>query len=91
MSEVWVFNGNRASFPSAVFSSRAKAESWISERKLTGTLTNYPLDVPVYDWVVDGEMWQPKEPHQCEPKFIAAFSSAHQEHYHYEDGRCATG
>jgi hypothetical protein len=49
MDEIWVFNGG-GQFPAAVFSSREKAEVWIAERVLSGVLTKYPVDVPVYDW-----------------------------------------
>jgi hypothetical protein len=41
---VWVFNGARASFPSGLFTELGRAERWIGEHGLTGTLTAYPLD-----------------------------------------------
>ena len=84
---VWVFNGYGGQFPSAVFSSREKAEAWIAERRLSGVLTKYPVDVPVYEWAIACDAFRPKRPDQFEPAFIQRFSSASQEHYHYEDGR----
>lgn len=85
MEAVWVFNGG-GNFPSAVFSTRERAEVWIAERGLSGTLTRYPVDVPVYDWAVASGAFKPRRPDQSEPRFIGAFSSASQEHYHYTDG-----
>ncbi|WP_433377809.1 DUF7710 domain-containing protein [Streptosporangium sp. CA-115845] len=43
---VWAFVGEGGRWPSAIFSSRDRAEEWISARGLTGMLTEYPLDVP---------------------------------------------
>jgi hypothetical protein len=81
---VWVFNGGGA-FPSGVFSSREKAERWISENKLTGTLTLYPVDIGVWQWAVQEGYFKPTRDDQHQPKFVQHFSCGH-EHYHYEDG-----
>ncbi|MFC4585690.1 DUF7710 domain-containing protein [Sphaerisporangium corydalis] len=50
---VWAFVGEGGRWPSAIFSSRDRAEEWIGARRLTGMLTKYPLDVPVYEWAVE--------------------------------------
>lgn len=89
MEFVWIFNGGGV-FASAVFSSRERAEAWISERGLSGTLTQYSLDVPVYEWAIAAGLFRPSRGEHSEPSFIARFSSAHQEHYHYEDGGLAS-
>ena len=83
---VWVFNGNGARFPSAVFSSREKAEAWIAAHALSGTLTRYPIDQSVYDWAIEQGYFAPTGERHTTAAFIQNFSSAHQEHYHYEDG-----
>jgi len=71
---VWVFNGNSSRFPSGVFSS------------LSGILTCYPLDLGVYDWAIREDFFKiTKEKHKA-PHFIGLFSSAHQEHIHFENG-----
>jgi hypothetical protein len=85
MEETWVFNGG-GNFPAAVFSTRDKAEAWITARRLSGVLTKYPVDVPVNDWAIAHGAFKPKRPDQSEPGFIGRFSSASQEHYHYTDG-----
>ena len=84
-STVWVFNGGN-SFPAGVFSSLAIAEEWIKQHRLTGILTKYPLDVGIYEWTVSKGYFNPKREDQKTPQFIARFSSAYQEHFHYEDG-----
>jgi hypothetical protein len=88
MDTVWVFNGIRASLPSGVFSSRERAESWIRERRLTGLLTMYRLDVGAYDWATTNGRFTPKKPEQSTPEFIGRFSGG-DTHFHYEDGEPA--
>jgi hypothetical protein len=87
MDTVWIFNGSGAQFPSGAFSSREKAETWIQQHRLNGTLTAYPIDIGVYDWAIAAAHFQPKRDEQREPEFIQRFSSASQKHYHYENGR----
>lgn len=82
---VWVFNGNKNHFPSGVFSSKERADEWISAHQLSGTLTRYPIDVSVYEWVQSHGYWHPKRQDQMTPQFIANFSSAYTDHYHYGD------
>lgn len=88
---VWIFVGGKNPNPSAAFSSRESAEEWIGQTKLSGMLTAYPLNVPVYDWAIRKGIFKPSKPYQSSPKFIAGFSSAGLEHYHYEDGVNETG
>lgn len=84
---IYVFHSAHAQFCSAVFSSKETAEVWISENCLTGMLTAYPLDQSAYSWAVGNGYFKPKKEHHFEPGFIGSFTSAHQEHYHYENGK----
>ena len=84
LKQIWVFNGNRNHFPSAVFTERHLAEAWIEKHKLEGTLTAYPLDVGIYDWAIEEGVFTPKRDDQQSPDFIANFSSASLEHYHFD-------
>ena len=86
MSIVWVFNGGRNPFPSGVFRQRQHAEAWIRQHRLTGTLTAYPLDIGVYHWAIEQGHFKLKTDKHSTPAFIESFSSAAQEHYHYENG-----
>ena len=83
---VWVFNGENSRFPSGVFGSIEKAEEWITTNKLTGILTKYPLDTGVYEWAIQNDLFSVKKEEQKQPEFIGKFSSAGQEHFHYENG-----
>ncbi len=83
---IWVFNGEQSRFPSGLFSTKELAEDWISKNKLSGVLTRYPVDVSVYDWAITRNFFEPKKAEHRESTFIGRFSSASQEHYHYEDG-----
>jgi len=85
---VWIFNGAHAPFPSGVFTSRALAEAWIARYRLTGTLTAYPLDEGAFDWALrTGAVTGRARERANEPEFVAAFSSAVQDHHHYEGGQ----
>jgi hypothetical protein len=81
---VWVFNGLRAKFPSAVFTDRHSAEAWIRQHGLSGTLTKYPLNSGVYDWAVQNGLFAPKKAEHSAAEFVASFTTASMEHYHYE-------
>jgi hypothetical protein len=71
-------------FASGVFSSREKAEEWINKHQLTGVLTNYPLDTGVYEWALENDSFKVNREEKTQAKFIQHFSSASQEHYHYD-------
>lgn len=81
---VWVFNGVRNHFSSGVFRSKRQAEDWINRPALVGTLTEYPLDVGIYEWAIQSGAFVPKHEHHHSPGFIGNFSSAAQQHIHYE-------
>ncbi len=89
MEAVWVFSGERIPFPAAVFSSRERAEAWITRHTLSGTLTRYPIDEPIYEWAIARGYFKPKREDQSSAAFIQCFSSVSQEHYHYEAGNGA--
>jgi hypothetical protein len=63
------------------------AEDWIAQYSLTGVLTEYPLNVGAYDWAIKMNFFVVKNEAQAQPEFIQKFTTASQEHYHYEDGR----
>lgn len=87
MSIVWIFNGPNSQLPSGVFTKREDAERWIKQHGLSGTLTAYPVDTGTYDWAVNAGIFKPKRDDQRSAEFIQRFSSASQEHYHYENGK----
>lgn len=81
---VWIFNGGKARFPSAVFADRNSAEHWIATHKLKGLLTKYPVGESVYDWVIRNDYFHPKSEGEKESDFIGNFSSGYMEHHHYD-------
>ncbi len=88
---VWVFNGSGGRFPGGVFSDIEKARAWIAAHGLTGVLTSYPLDEGCFDWAVANGCANLSaaglRSKAADPGFIGSFSSAFQEHVHFEDGR----
>lgn len=84
--EIWVFNGAKSSFPSGVFTNIEKAEEWIRKYRLTGVLTFYPVDCGVYDWAIDNHFFEAKTENEGSSAFIQRFTSASQQHFHYELG-----
>lgn len=83
---VWVFNSGWQGFPGGVFRDKNLAETWIAKHKLTGTLTRYPLDEGAYDWAIEQGLFRPKKEKERTAEFIGKFSTASQDHFHYEDG-----
>ncbi|WP_081644710.1 DUF7710 domain-containing protein [Arenimonas oryziterrae] len=83
METVWIFNGDQASLPAAVFSSRAKAEDWINSNRLSGILTEYPLDTSALDWAIQNGYFTPKGDRHKQSRFIQSFTSGSQAHFHY--------
>ncbi|HEY9261239.1 DUF7710 domain-containing protein [Chitinophaga sp.] len=84
---IWVFNGVNSRFASGVFDQLDQATDWISENKLSGTLTEYPINTGVYDWAIENEFFAPKKQEHTSPEFIGKFSSASQAHFHFENGK----
>jgi len=89
MVSVWVFNGSGARFPSGVFESNAEAELWIRKYNLSGILTEYPLNTLVYHWAINNRLFLPKKDSHSTVDFIQSFTSASQNHFHYEGGERA--
>lgn len=82
---IWIFHGTGGRFASAVFDNKENAEIWVKEKKLEGVLTKYPVNLSVYDWAIKNDLFKPKKAEHVEPKFIQKFTSASQEHYHFEN------
>ena len=66
-----------------------EAEWWILKHRLSGVLTEYLLNVGVYDWAIENELFRPQNNKENSAEFIGGFSSASQKHFHYEDGELA--
>ena len=83
---MWVVQGSRASFPSAIFSSKEKAVQWIEKYKISGMLSKYPIDISIYDWTIMKGFFKPKRDDQTTPDFIQSFSTVYIEDSQYVDG-----
>lgn len=86
---IWVFHAEMARFSGGVFSDLESAEAWIQKHSLTGLLTAYPLNHGAFDWAVENELFSPNKDSHKSAEFIGGFTSASQEHYHYENGKNA--
>lgn len=80
---IWVLNCG-GSFPCGIFKTKEQAEKSIKKYKLKGVLTKYPIDELIYEYEIKQGNFIPKNDLQKTSKFIGNFSSAYQEHYHYE-------
>ena len=83
---MWVVQGSRASFPSAIFSSKEKAVQWIEKYKISGMLSKYPIDISIYDWTIMKGFFKPKRDDQKTSDFIQSFSTVYIEDSQYVDG-----
>jgi hypothetical protein len=82
---IYVFSGDRGTFPGGVFNSFALAEEWILRHRLSGLLTEYPVNVGVFDWAVSTGRIRRPQGAGFTADTIAGFSS-YLEHWHYENG-----
>lgn len=83
----WIFNGERSPLPSGVFSDLDQAEAWIAHQRLSGILSQYPVGTGVYEWAISQDHFTPERDDQKTPEFIAKFSCASLEHFHYLNGK----
>ncbi|RZJ50569.1 MAG: hypothetical protein EOO19_02895 [Chryseobacterium sp.] len=86
-NEILVFVGEEANLPSGIFTTLEKAKEYIEKYSLSGTLTQFPLDIGIYDWAIQEDFFSVKNEYQKESKFIQRFSCASMEHFHFEDGK----
>ena len=54
------------------------------ENALEGILTQYPLNISVYDWSVQSNLFTPIKAHEFSGEFKQNFTCAAQPHFHYE-------
>ncbi len=87
---IWIFVGAHGRSPGGAFNSIDLAEAWIKKHGLSGTLTAYPIDQGCFDWAVEhgltGMKPETLEGKRSDPSFIGSFTTAGQEHHHYEKG-----
>ena len=69
---MWVVQGSRASFPSAIFSTKEKAVQWIEKYKISGMLSKHPIDISIYDWTIMKGFFKPKRDNQKLPTLYKA-------------------
>jgi len=86
MSSVWIFIASNGTLPSGVFTHESLAKEWIRKHALSGLLTEYPLDVGIYEWAIAKGVFKVKYPSHETPAFIGRFTSAYLSHSHFEDG-----
>ncbi len=82
---IWVLQ--RGKFPFAVFDDKDKAIAYIEEKKVTGIMTGYPINDSTLSWAVENELFMMKKEVQKEVWFEENFTSIHQPHYHFENGK----
>ncbi|CEI53121.1 hypothetical protein [Acinetobacter bereziniae] len=80
---IWVIQSSENLNIIGCFIQKNEAEKYIFENKLKCILIKYPVNITVYDWVIQKEFWQPKNNLQKNSKFRARFSSAYLKHEHY--------
>jgi hypothetical protein len=86
-NSVWIFHGDGGRFAGGVFSTKKAAEAWIGSRSLSGVLTAYPLDQGCFDWAMSNDLVTGKARDRGgDAEFVGSFTSAAQEHFHYENG-----
>jgi hypothetical protein len=83
---VWVFMGEGAEFPSGIFARKTKAEVWIKDGNLTGTLMVFPLNEGTYQCARKLGILAEDEMGRTDPEYVQRYYSSRQENYHYVKG-----
>lgn len=90
MNDVWIFHEASSKYSGGVFTSISDAEAFVVKYKLSGMLTKYPLNQSVFDWAIENDMHNISahkiKEKSINPRFVGGFTTASQEHYHYENG-----
>ncbi|MEO9477236.1 MAG: hypothetical protein ABJG41_16945 [Cyclobacteriaceae bacterium] len=88
---VWIFNGAGGQLPSGVFEELEEAKNWINENLLTGTLTECPINIGVFDWAEQADLINMKpeklDEKRNDPFFVGTFTTASMNHFHFENGQ----
>jgi hypothetical protein len=88
---VWLFNGPINLLSGGIFEELEDAEKWVDDNSLTGMLTEYPVNIGVFDWAMQKGLIAMTEEElierRKEPNFIGSFTIASMYHYHYKDGK----
>jgi hypothetical protein len=87
--QVWVFMGEKGQYPMAVWTRLDFAHRYIHDNQLSGSLTAFELNSPVYDWAISTGKFKPKQDQHRSVKFRQTFSNQCQEHYTFREGHCA--
>lgn len=85
---IWVFTGGKSGFPAGLFRDLEKAEAWIRDHGLSGTLTKYPVDVGLFAWAIDQGLFSPKKDFD-RAAMAADFTCPSLDQHRYERGRRA--
>lgn len=85
--KIYVFMGKGANFPAGAFNNKENAIEWIKKYALSGVLSEYPIDVGLYDWAIEKGYFDVKKDYQKESKFVEKFTCASINHFHFEDGK----
>lgn len=86
VESVWLFLGDGARFPAAVFADEDDARRWIRSQRVSGILTEYPIGISVLEWATAKDFVDGAASKFSNPKVVQRFSSANQKHSHYVDG-----
>lgn len=82
---IWVIQSNSDRNIIGCFIQKELAEQFIQQHQLQCSLVQMPIDISVYDWVIQKGYWQPKSDLQKSAKFIEKFSSAYLKHEHFKE------
>jgi hypothetical protein len=88
---IWIFHGEGARFASGVFTTEDLALEWVARHRLTGVVTQYPVNAGAYDEAIANGWFRPSKPHHGTPTHVAGFSPGHTEHIHVRDGKFDDG
>ena len=84
IQHVFIFHGSGAKFAAGVYDGLDAAKRNIAAHKMSGLLTKYSLNETAFDYAIRNKLFEPKE--EKPAHFVQRFTSAAQDHFHFENG-----
>ncbi|WP_297575759.1 hypothetical protein [uncultured Campylobacter sp.] len=84
INNIWIFSNKNTIL--GAFYQKELAEIFIKKYSLSGTLTAYPINEPIYEWSIENEFFAPKNIDEKKAKFIESFTTDKIPTFNYKEG-----
>lgn len=83
MDFIWIVQGTEKHNIIACFEQQERAEAFIHAQQFKCILMQFPINISVYDWMIEKQYFKPKTDLEKSKRFKERFSSAYLAHDHF--------